>query len=154
MSHSSDSLPVLPEGFQAGSIIALPRPDKRAFPLTHSEFKILHEGAHSSDRAGRDTCTGIFLTTLVSLIGICLTVDWSSFWTQKRWGVLAYFLVTVFIGAGALVLLVFYHLRTGSGDTPCSRLEEEIKTFFLEPTAASSDSPPSQESITGIPSLG
>ena len=126
----SDAKPKLPEGFQAGSIIAVPRPDERAFPLRLSEFKILCEGASGSDRAGRDTCIGIFLSMVPTTIGMYLAIDWANFWMQRKWGVLVCLAVPILIAVGSLAGSVFYLARMKTEDTPCSRLQDEIEHFF------------------------
>jgi hypothetical protein len=130
MSEPSRTEMKLPEGFQAGSIIAIPRADERAFPLRLSEFKILCEGANSGDRAGRDTCIGIFLSMLPTTISMYLAIDWANFWVQRRWGILVCLAVPILIAVGSLAGSIFYLVRMNKEDTPCSRLEGEIEEFF------------------------
>src|SRR5258707_1817868 len=98
----------LPEGFRAGAIIAVPRADESAFALRHSEFQILCEGSNSGDRAGRDTCIGIFLSSLPSILSMSLAIDWANFWVQHKWGVLVALAVPIVIAVGSLAGSIFY----------------------------------------------
>lgn len=145
----------LPEGFQAGSTIVIPRADERAFPLRQSEFKILCDEASSSDRAGRDTCVGIFLSTLASIASMYLAIDWTNFWLQRRWGVLVCFAVPTFIAAGSLAGSIFYLARMSREETPCSRLQDEIKAFFsvLETSTVSAEPGAATEAETSTEKL-
>ncbi|SRR5258706_11815774 len=130
MSEPNQTGMKLPEGFQAGSIIAVPRADETAFPPRLSEFKILCVGANSGDRAGRDTCIGIFLSMLPTTLSMYLAIDWANRWVQRRWGILVSLAVPILIAAGSLSGSVFYLARMNKEDTPCSRLEDEIEEFF------------------------
>ena len=74
----------LPPNYRVGAITTTSRPEEMSFPLTDDEFKTLCDGTNGVERAGRDLYLGLGAGSLVGLVGILATADWSGFGQPRR----------------------------------------------------------------------
>jgi hypothetical protein len=122
-------------GYNAGGMVAFPRPDEVVVPLRREEFDILREGAPSSEKASRDLYIGIGVTAVVGLVGLLATLDWDNALQSGHRTWIIPSLILLVASAGAFVGAAIYHYRlkktlTGS---PFSRLSERLTHWFDEP---------------------
>jgi hypothetical protein len=116
--------------FQARSTVVPTIPADMAYPLREDEYQTLCDGASGADRASRDLCIGLFVGTMVGIIGVLATVDWQIFWAQKHIGLLFWLGILLFIAAVAAAGCAFYWRQMYRKDTSRSRLKVRISEFF------------------------
>jgi len=127
--------PVTSRGYNAGGLVAYPRPDEIVVPLRREEFDTLCEGGVSDEKSSRDLYIGGCFASLAGLIGVLVTTDWASTWTpERRWFFLGPFLALCMMSAGLVVGACIYHgrLKRARSNSPFSRLKTRLLGLFNE----------------------
>jgi hypothetical protein len=120
----------LPKGYEVGTTIVEPLPAERAYPLKNPDYLTLCDGADSKGRAGRDLYLGFFLSAVIGIVGMLSGVDWPTVFAQKKWMIMANFLVLVIIAAGSACGCGVHWNRMRREDTTYTRLKKTISDFF------------------------
>jgi hypothetical protein len=117
------------DGFSAihiGSTVVVPQPDQIAFPLTRDKFELLQQGFISEERQTRDLALGIFIGTLVGVIGIIVTIDWNNR-TSFLWLTL---LLAILVASCFFWLFFFKKVRKSISSKGYTRIVQEIESHF------------------------
>ncbi len=125
----------LPPNYRVGAITTTSRPEEMSFPLTDDEFKTLCDGTNGVERAGRDLYLGLGAGSLVGLVGILATADWSGFWTTENWHLLLAVILLCCMTLGSGVGCCIHARRMTQEDTAYSRLKVKISDFFKRDAA-------------------
>jgi hypothetical protein len=126
----------LPPNYRVGAITTTSRPEEMSFPLTDDEFKTFCDGTNGVERAGRDLYVGLCAGSLVGLVGILATANWSDFWATKNWHLLLAIILLACMTLGSLVGCCIHGRRMSQEDTAYSRLKIKISDFFKRDAAA------------------
>jgi hypothetical protein len=124
---------VIPAGYQATSIVVVPRPNEVGYALPRDEFDILCEGGMGEAASGRSLCVGCFVGALVGFIGVLATADWDNVWKPGRRGAFLTFLAALLIILGASAAgACIYHMRVRNAatDSAFSRLKNRISQWY------------------------
>jgi hypothetical protein len=127
--------PVTSRGYNAGGLVAYPRPDEIVVPLRREEFDILCEGGVSEEKSSRDVYVGGFFGTGAGLVAFLATTDWASTWQpERRWWFLIPFLVLCIMITVSVVGACIHQLRLKriSNNSPFSRLRTRLLGLFNE----------------------
>jgi len=119
---SRDGFNVIP----IGSTVVVPQPDQIAFPLTLDKFELLQQGFITEERQSRDLALGIFIGTLVGVIGIILTIDWNNR-TSFLWLTL---LLAILVASCFFWLFFFKKARKSTSSKGYTRIVQEIESHF------------------------
>jgi hypothetical protein len=120
--------PQLPAGYQVGSTIVPELPAERAFPLKNSDFLTLCDGNTGNEKAGRDLCIGLFGGAIVGLIGLVYSLEIPEALTKRS--VFWSFIALVVMLAGSLAGGIVCQVRISRENTPYTRLQKVITSFF------------------------
>jgi hypothetical protein len=127
--------PVASRGYNAGGLVAYPRPDEIVVPLRREEFDILCEGGVSEEKSNRDLYIGGFFGALAGLAGVLATTDWDTTWKpERRWWFFICLLVLCIMVAASVVGAAIHQVRIKRTITnsPFSRLRARLLGLFNE----------------------
>jgi hypothetical protein len=117
-----------------GSLVIPPQPNVTTYPLRPDQFQTICDGEVSVSRSLRDACIGAFLTGMVGVAGVFLTVDWDQAVKQGRHP-LPWTIGLCTVTGVAFIVGVVEWIRmwqTGSRSS-YSRLIQAIKEYFHLP---------------------
>jgi len=127
--------PVMSRGYNAGGLVAYPRPDEIVVPLRREEFETLCEGGVGEEKSNRDLYIGGFIGSLAGLVGVLATTDWETIWKpERRWLFLLPLIVLCIMVAVSVAGGCIHQLRLirTMSNSPFSRLRARLLGLFNE----------------------
>ena len=117
-----------------GTMVIPSQPDEPVFPLRREQFDLLCEGEVSEQRTVRDICVAVLASSVVGLVGLLATIDWSSAVREARkapfiWTAILATSVCAATVTGAIAQWRVSRTRTQSG---YSRAKNRISGFFTK----------------------
>lgn len=116
-----------------GGLFVAPLPGENAFVLRHEEFLILCEGEATKDaERWRDSLIGVFISTLMGVVGLGTSVDWSNAFKQVQIAPLVsgFILTAATVISFALWVFFLVRCRRDKQATAYSRLKRKIMNHF------------------------
>jgi len=132
---SANEQSVTSRGYNAGGLVAFPRPDEIVVPLRREEFDILCEGGVGEEKSSRDVYIGGFFGAGAGLVAFLAATDWVATWQpERRWWFLIPFLVLCIMITASVVGACIHQMRLKriSNNSPFSRLRARLLGLFNE----------------------